>query len=968
MKSFKKLLGVVLALVLCVAMTIPTFAAGTTTPDFSDVEDGQWYTTAVERWAEAGLIEGPGDGTFGTDNDITRAEVAAIMQRLLGLDAASAATLEFEDVTPDDWFYDEVMSCAAAGVLNGNGDGTFAPNASITREEAFTMVMRALLTEEQKAKVNANILTDKGFTDVAKISDWAVESVAAIVDCEAVNGYEDKTIRPDANITRAEFATILNRLIAVYIYTDKNGDIAVSKFEAGHETEANLAGAGYVVVQAGQDDLEVTYSETVTGKTVVVVKNAEDGSVVAKVTVDITTKSEDIVLVHGQQETVTKGELVEDEPATVVEHTQYEKYTNCAAGGQVIDSCEVCGDKVIEELPATTHTLDKDGNCTVCHMTAAEMMKFNLKVSSTYEGETNYVEANVTNDYAATLTVTPGKVSASNVTLSAKMQDVASLGGGTKSHEQTFETGMSGDPELKVWLSNVFTFEKGYIEVTGLGEDMIGYTLEGNQPAEGEAAVITATPYDVEDTRDAWAELTSHVTTSEQTASDSYVNIANGSYMIVGDDKLCFEKDAEGDLLLNDFSDLDAMEANIRNNVQLITNSAFESDEYEAKFYLAAGTQLAVSNSIATLDDNCTITVSGDGLNSEDFQNVLTNIRDAQDTYTMAKELVNMINAMVGSADGETIYVDFEFSTPVEKDSKFYLGMTANNADGNGTTTVDMEVYDDYSLEINLPMNKLSASEVTLKVEMTDVASLGTAGTTKSHTQTISTGMTATGDLAAWMDNAPLFETAKINATIVGVDGTTEACTYVLESDMDSDWVTITGTTDTKEAREAWALMMKYVEDGANEKGDDSYIEIANNSHLIIGSEILKFEAGVDNLVLDNFSNITAIKENIKAHVMLETMEESTVEAFVGAGTKLAVSSSVAELTKNALIQVSVTDEDGNPVSFADSTVLSELRSDSSSNEELVKDLFNLLNDMVGKANNATVDVTITFSEPVVAE
>ena len=969
MKSFKKLFSVVVALVLCFAMALPTFAAASDT-SFSDVESGAWYTTGVERWAEAGLIEGPGDGTFGTNNEITRAEVAAIMQRLLGLDAADQSELTFTDVTEDDWFYDEVMSCAAAGVLNGYGDGTFGPNDSITREQAFTMVMRSLLTADQLEATDKTVL-DK-FTDKGDISSYAVNAVAAIVGCEAVNGYADGTVKPLANITRAEFATILNRLIAVYVYTGADGSIAVSTFEPSHASEVDLAGAGFIVIHSSQDDISVTYEvKTVNDETVkaVVIVATENGVEVTK-EVTITTKSDDIVIVHGQEESVSKGDIKDGETLVVEKHDVVEVYDNCAAGGKLVETCEVCGDKVVATLDPKTHEFDEDGICTDCGMDEnGNAVKFNLKVSS----NDNYVEANVTNDYAATLTVTPGKVSASEVTLSATMQDVASLGGGTRHHEDTFTTNMTGDPSLSTWLSNVFTFEEGYIEVTGLGDEMIGYTLTGTPQVKGEdgfypeAAVITATPYDVQDTRDAWAELTSHVETDTQEASDSYVNIANGSYMIVGDDKLCFEKGTDEDLKLDNFSDLGAMEDEIRSKVQLITSPYFaevaEKEGYEAKFYLAAGTELAVSNSIATLVDDCTITVSGEGLNSADFQDVLTNIRDAETTYDMAAELVNMINAMVGSADGETIYVDFDFTTPVEKSTKFYLGMTANNADGNGTTTVDMEVYDDYSLEINLPMNDLSAKEVTLNVSMTDVASLGTAGVTKSHTQTISTGMNATGKLTTWMSNAPLFETATINATIVGADGTTEACTYVLESDMDPDWVTVTGTTDTEAARAAWHLMMEYVDTYDNPKGDDSYIEIASTSYLTIGKETLKFEA-IDNLVLDNFSDIAAIKENIKSHVQLVTAEESTLEAYVGAGTKLAVSSSVARLTANALIEITVTDEDGNLVSFDDSTVLSELRADSSSNEELVKDLFGLLNEMVGTMNNATVDVTITFDSP----
>lgn len=997
MKSFKKLLGVVVALVLCVAMTIPTMAAPA--EGFTDVEDGAWYESAVERWTDAGLIKGYEDGSFGTDGNITRAEVATVVQRLLDLKTPDDPAKVFTDVTTADWFYDYVMACANSepAMLNGYG-ATFGPNDPIKREDAFKILVTALVDESAmvaEADIDATLAN---FADAASVDSWADEHVATLVKMGILTGYNNNgvyTLKPTQNITRAEFATILNRLIAIYVYVDADtGETVVSEYaapasEPDVEIDASQNTSVVLVVNAEENDIVVevkTVEDAATGETkdvVVVSKVVEDaatGETVKEELASADVADEEEVLVVSTtttttDENTTVGKLPVQKDETIVvtpEITYVDEYDNCAAGGARYEVTTVGAEvtkEFMKDLPAKVHNM-VDGVCKDCGMKAADAMKFNLKVSSVCEEETNYVEANVTNDYAATLTVTPGKVSASNVTLAVKMQDVDSLGVAdkVKSHEQTFTTDMNGDPELAFWLSNVFEFEKGYIDVTISDDYHTVYTVEGNKPAEGVAAVITATPSDVQDTRDAWQEMTSHITTTEQTDSDSYVTIANGSYMIIGADKLCFEKgDAVGDLTLDNFSDIDGVKTEIRNKVQLLTDVYEGSDE--AVFYLAAGTKLAVSNSIATLDDNCTITVDADALKEvPEYNTILQDLRAAESTYDMATKLVQLVNILVGAANDETMYVDISFEEPVEKATKFYFGVTADNTAG-GTTTVDMEVFDDYSLEINLPMDELKANNVTLEVAMNNVGSLGEDGT-KSHKATYSTGIDATGDLAFWMDNAPDFETATINATIIGLDETAKSCTYTLVGDQDEDWVTVTGTTDTDAARAAWQLLTNddHIVTYDNPKGDDSYIEIAKNSSLLLGKEYLAFEKDVDNLVLDNFSDLAAVKQNIKDHVVLTTIEESGVEVFIGAGTKLAVSSSVAELVANATITIEVTDANGNPVSFADSTALSEIRENADSTYDLVQSLFTMLNDVVGEMNNATADVTIEFNKPIIVE
>ncbi|WP_427337859.1 S-layer homology domain-containing protein [Caloranaerobacter sp. DY30410] len=137
----KKILSLVLVLSLVLGAFSFAFAA---TP--SDVE-GTKYEDAVTRLAALGVLNGYPDGTFKPNNSITRAEFTAAVIRALNLkaaaDAAKGAT-QFTDVPADYWASGYINIASKLGYVNGMGDGTFAPNAPVTYEQAVTLIMRAL--------------------------------------------------------------------------------------------------------------------------------------------------------------------------------------------------------------------------------------------------------------------------------------------------------------------------------------------------------------------------------------------------------------------------------------------------------------------------------------------------------------------------------------------------------------------------------------------------------------------------------------------------------------------------------------------------------------------------------------------------------------------------------------------------------------------------------------------------------
>lgn len=974
LKTLKKAMVALFAAAMVVTTAVlPALAAES---EFTDVVAGEWYEGSVERWDDADIINGYTDengkpsGEFGTHDPITRGQMATILTRILGLTHESTESA-FTDVDEDIWYFDGVMACYEAGIVNGYTDGNgvpnglFGPEDPITREQAFAMSSRALKLVDNQDE--AAVL--EGFADGSDVSPWAVADVATVVSYKAVNGRQVEggapTLSPQDDITRAEVTTILDRLIAVYV--DKDGN--VSKASNAEAEDASKLQGTVVVINAAQKEnvaVDVNKDETTGEVTIAVTVTKEDGTTASE-SLNVSAENaatQTPVLVHG---TSAKDDIVNSEEDVVVDGDHKFVWTNCAVAETPVYNCPVCGPVEGEPHEAQIHEFDENGQCTKCIMTEDDAMKFNLTVSS-ISPDTNteeYVAANVTNDYAATVTVTPGTVNAGKATLTATMKDVASLGaaGVTKSHTLDITTGMDKNPDLSVWLSNAFTFKDATVQAT-IQDKPATYNLTGNMPAEGENAVITAVPSNVDETRAAWAELTSedHLTTATvEGEGNSYVVVANGSYMVVGDDKLSFEKAVEDDLVLDNLSTSDglsALETEIRSKVKLSTVKADET--YEATFFLAAGTELAVSNSVATLTDDCLITL--DGLDGAALDSVLPDLQAAQGSYAIASNLVNLLNEMILSVDeGENVFVDITFTEP--KTSKFYLGVTAANVeDPTKTTTVDMEVFNDYSLEINVPMNNISAANVALDVVMTDVASLGAAGTTKSHHLDIATGMTQTGDLSTWMANAATFGNATVNVDMNGVAG----CTYELVGDQDAEWATITGTTNTEEARAAWAELTSHITSGANPAGDDSYVVIDKDSYVNVYGESLVFEEGKDNLTLNNFNNLDGLKATIKDHVMVGE-GDGTIKLYAGAGTTLAVSSSAATLKDNALIEIEISN--GNEKVAIPSDLISQIRDAANAgNSQLVKKLFETLNALVGHINGATVNVTITFSPDVVEE
>ena len=178
---------------------------------FSDVKSHA-NKTAIEALAARKIINGMGDGTFAPDKNMTRAEFATITVKALGLTAK--ANNNFNDVKTSDWFAPYVGSANTYGIVNGVGDNKFNPSGTITRQEAATMVARAAklcgMNTDYTAAAARDILAQ--FGDYTKTADWARAPLAFCYD-QGILDASALNIQPTVAIKRCEIAQMLYNML-----------------------------------------------------------------------------------------------------------------------------------------------------------------------------------------------------------------------------------------------------------------------------------------------------------------------------------------------------------------------------------------------------------------------------------------------------------------------------------------------------------------------------------------------------------------------------------------------------------------------------------------------------------------------------------------------------------------------------------------------------------------------------------
>lgn len=180
--------------------------------------------TGVAGWLQTSehiaYLGGYGNGKFGPTDCMTRAQAAQMFYNLL-LNKNVDITVKFTDVPADAWYGNAVHTLASLGIIKGIGNDQFAPNRTITRAEFAVIAMRF---------ANLAATVTNPFTDIAS-NDWYYSAVTSAVSYGWITGYSDGTFRPYATITRAEVATIVNRMLARTADRDFVDSSAVTHFD-----------------------------------------------------------------------------------------------------------------------------------------------------------------------------------------------------------------------------------------------------------------------------------------------------------------------------------------------------------------------------------------------------------------------------------------------------------------------------------------------------------------------------------------------------------------------------------------------------------------------------------------------------------------------------------------------------------------------------------------------------------------
>lgn len=176
---------------------------------FTDVAKQNWFYDDVLYVYENGLMNGTSSTTFAPDQKTTRAMIVTILWRLEGSPAAKEAA-EFQDVSAGAYYAEAVAWAAENGIVNGFGDGRFAPDDAITREQLAAILYRYSRYCGQSTAATASL---DSFSDVASVSGYAREALVWAYEAGIVRGTSDNRINPIGFATRAEAAAMLHRYL-----------------------------------------------------------------------------------------------------------------------------------------------------------------------------------------------------------------------------------------------------------------------------------------------------------------------------------------------------------------------------------------------------------------------------------------------------------------------------------------------------------------------------------------------------------------------------------------------------------------------------------------------------------------------------------------------------------------------------------------------------------------------------------
>lgn len=369
----RRVLAVFMAIAMVFCFTPMTAIADSNTQAFMDMpEEGFWSTTALEAAVSNGLLNGfteNGDQYLKPDSPLTRAQMATVVNRAFGAFLKAELTGVW-DVNASAWYFDEMKKAVYMGTMKL--DGMMRPDDNITRQEAFTILGRAL------KMTNGTAADLAGFTDVSSVASWAVGPMGAMVKAGYVQG-DNSMLTPTANMTRAQFAVVMDNVIKEYIRAagtvesvvasgnvmvnvpgvtlkdlTVNGHLIVGDGVAdGNIILDNVTIKGDLIARGGGVNSIIIRGGSVTGKVIISKVNGEirvvteDG---ATVDVEITDGGDDVII-EGNIGTL---EITEPDIPVVIQNATVQTVTISAEGAA----------KVTVSSTATVTNLDIENTAT----------------------------------------------------------------------------------------------------------------------------------------------------------------------------------------------------------------------------------------------------------------------------------------------------------------------------------------------------------------------------------------------------------------------------------------------------------------------------------------------------------------------------------------------------------------------------------------------------------------------------
>ena len=216
--------------VLCTSVLLSSQAYAAASADYSDMPQN-WSKEAMEFAVKNNFITGVGENKIAPKAALTRAQLAAILSRVMQTGAGDVSALDnFTDADKNAWYAGAMAKAVELNIFYGDGDSIY-PDRPVTRQELFTILVRAF------SVTGGDESTLASYNDAGSISSWAKAAISAMIAQGYASGYEDKTLRPAQQVTREEFAQLLHRMREHYSSSDTSEDKTETKTDDTAKTD-----------------------------------------------------------------------------------------------------------------------------------------------------------------------------------------------------------------------------------------------------------------------------------------------------------------------------------------------------------------------------------------------------------------------------------------------------------------------------------------------------------------------------------------------------------------------------------------------------------------------------------------------------------------------------------------------------------------------------------------------------------